>query len=178
MQILERLLAFPPVRHNLLGVMDTAPTVHGRVPDLEIDSQLCLALQTASSLVTRIYRRLLDPLNLTHPQYLILLALWETDRPLTMGELGRRTHMDPGALNPQVKKMEPAGLLERRRDETDERKVWIQPTPKAWTLREEVLDVRREVVKRLPLSEQQIVNLRDLLHKMIEDMDSDDVRLA
>ncbi|WAC60283.1 MarR family winged helix-turn-helix transcriptional regulator [Brevundimonas sp. SL130] len=151
--------------------MDTAPTVHGRIPDLEIDAQLCLALQTTSSLVTRLYRRLLDPLNLTHPQYLVLLALWESDDALTMGQLSRRTHMDPGGLNPQIKKMEAAGLLERRRDDKDERKVWVRPTPVAWTLRDEVLDVRREVVRRLPLSEQQIVHLRDLLHKMIADMD-------
>lgn len=137
-----------------------------RIPDLEIDAQLCLALQTTSSLVTRIYRRLLEPLNLTHPQYLILLALWETDRPLTMGDIGRRTHMDTGALNPQIRKMEASGLLTRRRDDKDERKVWVQPTEAAWGVREQVLDVRREVVKRLPLSDRQIAQLRTLLQKM------------
>lgn len=143
-----------------------------RIPDLEIDAQLCLALQTTGSLVTRLYRRLLDPLDLTHPQYLILLALWETEGPVTMGEVGRRTHMEAGALSPQVKKMEAAGLLDRRRDDKDERKVWVQPTAKAWSLRPQVLDVRREVVERLPLSEPQIAQLRDLLQKMIADLEA------
>jgi DNA-binding MarR family transcriptional regulator len=143
-----------------------------RIPDLEIDAQLCLALQTTGSLVTRLYRRLLDPLDLTHPQYLILLALWETEGPVTMGEVGRRTHMEAGALSPQVKKMEAAGLLDRRRDDKDERKVWVQPTAKAWGLRPKVLDVRREVVERLPLSEPQIAQLRDLLQKMIADLEA------
>lgn len=143
-----------------------------RIPDLEIDAQLCLALQTTSSLVTRVYRRLLDPLNLSHPQYLILLALWEATRPLTMGEIGRRTHMDTGALTPQVKKMEASGLLTRRRDDNDERKVWVQPTEAAWDLRDRVLDVRREVVKRLPLSNGQIAQLRALLQKMNAEMEA------
>jgi len=143
-----------------------------RIPDLEIDAQLCLALQTTSSLVTRIYRRLLDPLNLTHPQYLILLALWETGGLLTMGEIGRRTHMDTGALTPQIKKMEASGLLTRRRDDKDERKVWVQPTEAAWDLRDRVLDVRREVVKRLPLSNGQIAQLRALLQKMNAEMEA------
>jgi DNA-binding MarR family transcriptional regulator len=143
-----------------------------RIPDLEIDAQLCLALQTTSSLVTRIYRRLLDPLNLTHPQYLILLALWETGGPLTMGEIGRRTHMDTGALTPQIKKMEASRLLTRRRDDKDERKVWVQPTEAAWDLRDRVLDVRREVVKRLPLSNGQIAQLRALLQKMNAEMEA------
>ena len=152
--------------------MASQSRTEGRIPDLEIDAQLCLALQTSSSVVTRLYRRLLDPLGLTHPQYLILLALWETEGPVTMGEVGRRTHMETGALTPQVKKMEAAGLLKRRRDEKDERKVWVQPTAKAWGLRPQVLDVRREVVDRLPLSDPQIAQLRDLLQKMIADLEA------
>jgi DNA-binding MarR family transcriptional regulator len=149
-----------------------------RIPDLEIDAQLCLSLQTTSSLVTRLYRRLLDPLGLTHPQYLILLALWESDGRATMGEISRRTRMESGALNPQIKKMEAGGLLERRRDEEDERKVWVWPTPVAWGLRRQVLDVRREVVARLPLSEPQIAELRDLLQKMIADMEASEAEAS
>ena len=68
--------------------------------------------------------------------------------------------------------MEAAGLLDRRRDEKDERKVWVQPTAKAWGLRPQVLDVRREVVDRLPLSDPQIAQLRDLLQKMIADLEA------
>lgn len=68
--------------------------------------------------------------------------------------------------------MEAAGLLDRQRDERDERKVWVQPTAKAWGLRPQVLAVRREVVDRLPLSEPQIAQLRDLLQKMIADLEA------
>ena len=57
--------------------------------ELHIDQQLCLALQISSSLVTRLYRRGLAPLGLTHSQYLVLIALWEAGRPLTMGDLGK-----------------------------------------------------------------------------------------
>ena len=140
--------------------------------DLEIDAQLCLALQTGASLVTRIYRRLLDPLGLTHPQYLILLALWESGRPLTMGEIGRRTHMETGALTPQVKRMEASGLLTRRHDAEDERRVWVEPTEAGWSLREKVLGVRCQVVERLPLSGAQSAELRAILQTMNADMEA------
>ncbi|MBA3999340.1 MarR family transcriptional regulator [Brevundimonas sp.] len=134
--------------------------------ELHVDQQLCLALQTSSSLITRLYRRLLTPLGLTHPQYLVLIALWEFERPATMGELGERLSMDTGSLTPLVKRMETAGLLSRERDKQDERRVWVAPTARATALRDELLTVRREVVRQLPITAQQIAELRRMLQDM------------
>lgn len=136
--------------------------------ELYVDQQLCLALQTSSSLITRLYRRLLAPLGLTHPQYLVLIALWEFERPMTMGDLGDRLSMDTGSLTPLVKRMETAGLLSRKRDERDERRVWVKPTAKGAGLRADILLVRREVVQQLPVTGDQIVALRQLLQDMNE----------
>lgn len=134
--------------------------------ELHIDQQLCLALQISSSLVTRLYRRGLAPLGLTHPQYLVLIALWEAGEPMTMGDLGTRLALDTGSLTPLVKRMEASGLLSRNRDSRDERKVWVAPTPRGSALREDVLSIRREVVRQLPVTGEQIAALRSLLQDM------------
>lgn len=142
--------------------------------ELHVDQQLCLALQTSSSLITRLYRRLLAPLGLTHPQYLVLIALWEFERPVTMGDLGERLSMDTGSLTPLVKRMETAGLLIRKRDDRDERRVWVAPTAKGSALKGDILRVRREVVRQLPVTGEQIISLRHLLQDMNETLSQAD----
>lgn len=134
--------------------------------DLYVDRQLCLALQVATSLVTRIYRGLLDPLGLTYPQYLVLIALWEAEAQLTMRHLRRTLSMDTGSLTPLIKRMEAAGLVARARDTADERLVWVSLTQAGWDLREQVADVRCEVVRRLPMAEADIADLREKLQVM------------
>ncbi len=128
--------------------------------ELHLDQQLCLALQVASSLVTRIYRGLLEPLGLTHPQYLVLIALWERTERASMGDLRRALCMDTGAVTPLVKRMEAAGLLKRSRDVQDERRVWVDLTEAGWALRDRVLEVRRGVVATLPISGDEIAGMR------------------
>lgn len=134
--------------------------------DLYVDRQLCLALQVATSLITRIYRNLLDPLGLTYPQYLVLISLWEAEGPLTMRDLRRTLSMDTGSLTPLIKRMEASGLVTRARDTVDERLVWVTLTQAGWDLREQVADVRCEVVRRLPMAEADIADLREKLQTM------------
>jgi len=134
--------------------------------ELHLDNQLCLAIQIADSLVTRLYRGLLEPLGLTHPQYLVLIALWERTERCSMGDLRRGLCMDTGAVTPLVKRMEAAGLLRRSRDVVDERRVWVDLTDAGWALRDRVLEVRRGVVARLPLSEAEISTLRSSLQSL------------
>lgn len=136
--------------------------------ELHVDQQLCLTLQTSSSLITRLYRKLLAPLGLTHAQYLVLIALWELDGPTTMGDLGDRISMETGSLTPLIKRMEKAELVTRKRDDRDERRVWVQATTKAGELRHELLAVRREVVRQLPIRPDQIAALTRLLRDMNE----------
>ncbi|MBI1684257.1 MarR family transcriptional regulator [Caulobacter hibisci] len=134
--------------------------------ELHLDKQLCLALQVASSLITKIYRGLLEPLGLTHPQYLVLIALWERPGRSSMGDLRRGLCMDTGAVTPLVKRMEAAGLLRRSRDDADERRVWVDLTEEGWALRDRVLEVRRGVVDRLPLSANEIAAMRSGLQAL------------
>ncbi|OHB32904.1 MAG: ArsR family transcriptional regulator [Phenylobacterium sp. RIFCSPHIGHO2_01_FULL_70_10] len=147
-------------------VPSPADELDPRFRELFIDRQLCLALQVGSSLVTRIYRGLLEPLGLTYPQYLVLIALWEAEGPVTMRDLRKTLVMDTGTLTPLVKRMESNGLVTRARDTADERLVWVALTDAGRGLREQVAEVRCEVVRRLPMSAEDIGELRARLQAM------------
>ena len=102
---------------------------------LQLDHQLGFALHSASLAMTRLYKPLLDELDLTYPQYLVLLVLWERDG-LSVSELGERLFLDSGTLTPLLKRMEAQDLLTRLRDTRDERRVLIRLTPRGRQLKE------------------------------------------
>ena len=102
---------------------------------LHLDNQLCFALYSTSLAMTRIYKPLLAALNLTYPQYLVMLALWEQDG-LSVSDIGARVFLDSGTLTPLLKRLEANQLLSRLRDTTDERRVSIQLTANGRALRE------------------------------------------
>ena len=101
---------------------------------LKLDNQLCFALVTAARNVVSIYRPVLEPLGLTHPQYLVMLALWERDG-VTVSELGERLFLDSGTLTPLLKRLQAEGHVARLRDVQDERRVRISLTPQGRALR-------------------------------------------
>jgi len=86
---------------------------------LSLDRQLCHAIYAASLTMTRLYKPLLAPLDLTYPQYLVMLALWEQDNA-TVTELGQRLGLDSGTLTPLLKRLEAAGRVQRLRDSADD----------------------------------------------------------
>jgi len=96
-------------------------------PMLQLDNQLCFAVYSASLAMTKLYKPLLDKLQLTYPQYLVMLALWESDG-LMVSQLGERLSLDSGTLTPLLKRLELNGLVSRLRDVADERRVHIHLT--------------------------------------------------
>ncbi|MBS0342890.1 MAG: MarR family transcriptional regulator [Proteobacteria bacterium] len=94
---------------------------------LRLDNQLCFAIYSASLAMTRLYKPLLDQLELTYPQYLVMLVLWEQDG-LMVSELGQRLSLDSGTLTPLLKRLEASGYVTRVRDARDERRVHINLT--------------------------------------------------
>lgn len=133
---------------------------------LELDKQVCFALAVASRSVIGIYRPILEPLGLTHPQYLVMLALWG-DAPLKFGELAGLLRLDPATLSPIVRRLEQSGLIERRAVDGDERTFLIQPTDSGWELRNAALAVPPAVVERLGLPLERLIALRDELSAVI-----------
>ena len=107
---------------------------------LKLENQLCFLFYAATKNITNSYRELLNHLDLTYPQYLVMLVLWE-EEPQTVGALGARLYLDSGTLTPLLKRMEAAGLVTRQRDPQDEHRVLIALTPKGRALREDAVQV-------------------------------------
>lgn len=144
-----------------------------RHPQLDLDAQLCFPLYAASRAVTRAYGPLLRDVGLTYPQYLALLALWQDGEPLSVGDLGDRLRLDSGTLTPVLKRLEQAGLVKRRRDPDDERRVLIALTPAGRDLEDQVADVPSRLVASLGLNKADSRQLRRLLEGLLERLDDE-----
>lgn len=127
---------------------------------LKLDNQLCFALVTAARNVVAIYRPILEPLGLTHPQYLVMLALWE-ESPQALGELAADLAMEPATLSPLVKRLEAQGLLTRARRAGDERVLEIGLTAAGRALREDALRVPEQVMAAVGMTVGEVGALRD-----------------
>jgi DNA-binding MarR family transcriptional regulator len=135
-------------------------------PDtLLLDQQLCFALYAASRAVTAAYRPLLESLDLTYPQYLTMLVLWEQDG-LTVRELGRRLQLDSGTLTPLLKRLQQAGLVSRERRSSDEREVEIRLTPAGRELRASAESIPAGLAARLCMGFDDMRRLRDELREL------------
>lgn len=132
---------------------------------LKLDHQLCFALYSASLAMTKLYKPLLDPLNLTYPQYLAMLVLWEGDG-VTVSELGARLQLDSGTLTPLLKRLEATGLIQRQRDTADERRVLLHLTPAGRALKSRAAKVPPEVVCATGCSLEDIAALTRRLTKL------------
>ena len=133
---------------------------------LALDNQLCFPLYAASRELTRCYKPFLDPLELTYPQYVTMMALWEQDG-MKVGELGVRLHLDSATLTPLLKRLEARGYLSRRRSNTDERAVIVTLTQEGRDLREQALEVPRCIAGRLNLDPTEAMQLKQLLDKLL-----------
>lgn len=127
---------------------------------LKLDNQLCFALVTAARNVVGIYRPILEPLGLTHPQYLVMLALWER-APRQLSDLAADLALEPATASPLVKRLEADGLVARQRSAEDERRLDITLTDAGRALRERALDVPRQVMAAVGMDLEQIATLRD-----------------
>lgn len=133
---------------------------------LTLDEQVCFAMVVATRSILGVYRPVLEPLGLTHPQYLVMLALWQ-HQPVTVTRLSVMLVLDPPTLSPLLKRLESAGLLERRRSTDDERRLAVTLTPAGLALRERALEVPPAVVERLGIGVEKLTELRTLLDHVI-----------
>lgn len=134
---------------------------------LLLERQVCFALAVANRSVLRIYRKLLDPLGLTHPQYLVMLALWEQS-PRAVKDIGAVLQLDSATLSPLLKRLEAAGLVERRRRGDDERNVDIALTDAGRDLRGRALEIPPGVVSALGVDLADLEELHGVLTRVNE----------
>jgi DNA-binding MarR family transcriptional regulator len=129
---------------------------------LALENQLCFAVVTAARNVVAVYRPVLEPLGLTHPQYLVMLALWERS-PRSLGDLAAELAMEPATLSPLVKRLEAQGRVSRTRNVADERVLDISLTDDGLALRGEALSVPQQIMERVGMDAREIAALRTAL---------------
>ncbi|MGS2810395.1 MarR family winged helix-turn-helix transcriptional regulator [Nocardia sp. MW-W600-9] len=132
---------------------------------LRLDRQVCFALAVANRSVLAVYRPLLEPLGLTHPQYLVMLALWG-EAPMSVKAVAEAIQLDSATLSPLLKRLESAGLITRRRDPHDERTLHIDLTDAGCDLRRRAEEIPPAVVDRLGVSLADLEELRDVLGRV------------
>jgi DNA-binding MarR family transcriptional regulator len=134
---------------------------------MSVDRQLCFALYSASRAMTAAYRPILTELNLTYPQYLVLLVLWEKGR-ITVGRLGDRLQLDSGTLSPLLKRLEANGFVHRERSSDDERLVDVTLTPAGRRLERKAQCIPEQLFSATGMSEQQAADLRDAVRHLTD----------
>jgi DNA-binding MarR family transcriptional regulator len=144
----------------------TPPVAAGAEDVLALDRQVCFALAVAARNVIAVYRPALEPLGLTHPQYLVMLALWQYG-PLSVKDLSRLLQLDPGTLSPLLKRLEAAGLLRRERDPRDQRNLALALTEEGRALRAQAEQVPAGIVQRLGMPVEELMELHGVLTRVI-----------
>src|SRR5262245_37446391 len=133
---------------------------------LALEEQVCFALSVAARGVVGVYRPLLEPMGLTHPQYLVMLALWQ-HAPVSVRRLSELLQLDPGTLSPLLKRLEAIGYLRRERKPGDERSLAITLTEQGRELRAEALKIPPAVVERLGMPIEELRQLHAALTQVI-----------
>lgn len=134
---------------------------------LRLDNQLCFLLYAGSRAITKKYRPLLENMGLTYPQYLVMLVLWENDR-VPVKNLGKKLNLDTGTLTPLLKRLEAAGLIERKRTSVDERSVEINLTEKGHSLKSQAYSVPEELLCTSGISIDEFIKLKDQMKSLLD----------
>jgi MarR family transcriptional regulator, organic hydroperoxide resistance regulator len=141
------------------------------IDPLALERQVCFALAVTNRAVLAVYRPLLEPLGLTHPQYLVMLALWDhhksdSDRPLSVKEIAAALQLDSATLSPMLKRLDAIGLITRTRSTADERSTDVELTKAGVQLRRRALKIPPAVVARLGVGLDELELLHDVLTRV------------
>lgn len=129
---------------------------------LALDRQVCFALAVANRAVLSVYRPLLEPMGLTHPQYLVMLALWG-EAPMSVKAIGTALQLDSPTLSPLLKRLEASGLITRTRSADDERQLVVDLTDAGRALRTQAERIPGAVVARLGVGLPELEELHRVL---------------
>jgi MarR family transcriptional regulator, organic hydroperoxide resistance regulator len=135
------------------------------VDPLALERQLCFALAVANRSVLSVYRPILEPMGLTHPQYLVMLALWERS-PRSVKDISAALQLEPATLSPLLKRLAQAGLITRTRNDSDERQLVIELTAAGRALRTKAELIPGEVMERLGVGVSELIELHTVLGRV------------
>jgi DNA-binding MarR family transcriptional regulator len=140
-------------------------TTTDRTPEIPLEDYLCMALYSASRAVTGLYRELLDELELTYPQYLVMRLLWQRGA-VAVKDIGSTLALDYGTLSPLLKRLEARGVIRRTRRSDDERSVDITLTDAGEAMRRKAERVPTELTCAMGLDDQATNELRETLRQL------------
>jgi len=147
---------------------------------LKLENQVCFPIYSVSRLITRAYKPYLEKLNLTYPQYLVLLVLWEENQ-LSVNRIGQKLLLNTNTLSPLIKRMEKNDLLKRTRSKEDERTVLVSLTKKAQDIKQEAASIPQNLLNTLTNDDVEIsdvVLLKKTLDSWIEILSKDSEKLS
>lgn len=133
---------------------------------LKLENQICFKIYTAEREITRLYRDLLADLDITYPQYLVLLVLWEADS-VTVKELGKKLFLDSGTLTPMLKRMEANHIIRRQRSLEDERSVIISLTDKGKEMKEKATCIPSKLLDHLSMNTKELLSFDEALQTIL-----------
>lgn len=136
------------------------------IEELALKNQLCFPLYACAKEIVRAYQPLLEPLNLTYTQYIVMMVLWEHSH-LNVKSLGEYLYLDSGTLTPLLRKMEAKGFLTRTRSKEDERTVIISITDEGRELQQRVAHVPKAMAQVVNLTDEEFTTMYKLLYKLI-----------
>jgi len=136
---------------------------------LKLENQVCFPVYSLAKEIVSRYRPFLEELDVTYPQYLVLLVLWE-HRQQTVSQIGEKLHLDSGTLTPLLKRMEQKNLVTRMRDTGDERVVNILLTPEGSLLQQRAKVVPEKLVENLHVSTEELLLLKNVIETILSNL--------
>ena len=147
-------------------------TLDTRTSTLHLDQQLCFALYSSSRMIVQAYDEYLKELNITYPQYLVMMALWQ-NRINTIKDLGEILLLDSGTLSPMIKKLQLKGLVKKARSQADERIVFVELTAAGKVMQKAALKIPEQMLCKLSLKPKEFVELRGQLQNLAQVLKKD-----
>lgn len=133
---------------------------------LKLQNQLCFPLYVIAKEITGLYRPFLDELDITYPQYLVMMVLWENDG-LSVNHIGEKLYLDSGTLTPLLKRLETKGFIQRKRKKEDERVVEVFTTETGKALKAKACEIPEKIYKKIDVSKQDWIDLKTSVLKIL-----------
>ena len=137
---------------------------------LKISNQLCFPIYSLSKEITNQYRPILEKLDITYPQYLVLMVLWEKQK-LSVREIGEILYLDSGTLTPLLKRLESKDIVKRERSKQDERIVEISLTEKGKALEKEASCVPLQLLEKIKLPKEELQQFKIIINKILNSIE-------
>lgn len=138
---------------------------------LKLENQICFPLYVIAKEITGLYRPFLDELDITYPQYLVMMVLWENDG-LPVSSIGEKLYLDSGTLTPLLKRLETKGLIVRKRKKEDERIVQVFISESGITLQQRACEIPSKMYQKIGVSKEEWAELSNSVKKILNKIDN------